>query len=71
MQNKTLDDHDRISICLDLASTMLEADYFEVELLTDADGTQYYSDDSQDRFNGYFDMVEGILHDHGLIDWEA
>jgi len=50
---------------------MLEADYFEVELLTDADGTQYYSDDSQDRFNGYFDMVEGILHDHGLIDWEA
>jgi len=71
MQNKTLDDHDRISICLDLASAMLEADCFDVELLIDADGTQYYAEDTQDRFNGYFDMVEGILHDHGLIDWEA
>jgi len=71
MKNKHLNDHDRISICLDIASTMLEADYFEVELLTDADGTQYYAEDTQDRFNGYFDMVEGILHDHGLIDWEA
>ena len=71
MKNKHLNDHDRISICLDLASAILEADCFDVELLTDADGTQYHAEDTQDRFNGYFDMVEGILHDHGLIDWEA
>ena len=73
MQNKHLNDHDRISICLELASAMLEAECgcLDVELLTDAAGTQYYAEDTQDRFNGYFDMVEGILHDHGLIDWEG
>jgi len=71
MKNKTLEDHDRISICLDIAEAMLEADYYEVETITDKHGTQHYAEDTQDRFDGYFDMVEGILHDHGLIDWEA
>jgi len=71
MQNKTLDDHDRISICLDIAEAMLEADSCEVETITDKHGTQHYAEDTQDRFDGYFDIVEGILHQHGLIDWEA
>jgi len=71
MENKTLDDHDRISICLDIAEAILEADSCEVKTITDKHGTQHYAEDTQDRFNGYFDMVEGILHDHGLIDWEA
>jgi len=71
MQNKLLDDHDRMFLCLDIAEAMLEADYYEVETVTDEHGTQHYAEDTQDRLDGYFDMVEGILHDHGLIDWEA
>jgi hypothetical protein len=71
MQNKLLNDNDRISLCLDIAEAILEADHYEVETVTDKQGNQHYAEDTQDRFNGYFDMVEGILHDHGLIDWEA
>ena len=69
MENKLLDDHDRISICLDIAEAMLEADGWGAELVEDDHGNESYSEDTQDRFNGYFEIVEGILHEHGLIDW--
>ena len=71
MKNKHLNDHDRIGICLAIAEAMLEADCYEVETITDKYDNQHYAEDTQDRFNGYFDVIEGILHDHGLIDWEG
>lgn len=71
MKKLTLNNQDRISICLDIVDMLLENDGQAVETITDKHGNEHYSDDTQDRFNGYFYAVEGILHDHGLIDWEA
>jgi hypothetical protein len=71
MQKITLNDNDRISICLDIADMLLENDGEPIETITDKHGDKHYTDDTQDRFNGYFDMVEGVLHDHGLINWEG
>ena len=70
MQKITLNDNDRISICLDIADMLLENDGQAIETIKDKHGDEHYTDDTQDRFNGYFDMVEGVLHDHGLINWE-
>jgi len=60
MENKTLITNN-VEYACDLADQMLEMDYYEKEVITDSDGNQSYSEETQDRFNQYYSLImEGL-----------
>ena len=60
MQNKTLITNN-VEYACDLADQMLEMDYYEKEVITDSDGNESYTEETQERFEQYYSLImEGL-----------
>ena len=56
MENKTLIDNN-VEFACDLAGQMLELDGWGAEVITDSDGNETYSEDTQNRFEQYYSAI--------------
>ena len=56
MNNETLIKNNVEFVC-DLADILLDMDYYEKETITDCDGNESYSEDTQERFNQYYSVI--------------
>ena len=60
MENKTLITNN-VEYACDLADQMLEMDYYEKEVITDSDGNESYTEETQERFEQYYSLImEGL-----------
>ena len=63
-----LNEEDRISLCLDIATSMLEFDKYTTETVLQSNGDEEYAEETQLRFNTYYDEAESILCSNNLIE---
>jgi hypothetical protein len=63
-----LNDEDRISLCLDIATSMLEFDKYTTDTVLQYNGDEEYTEATQLRFNAYYDEAESILFSNNLIE---
>jgi len=56
MENKTMVSNN-VEFACDLADQMLELDGWGAEVITDLDGNETYSEDTQDRFEQYYSAI--------------
>jgi len=63
-----LNDEDRISLCLDIATSMLEFDKYTIDTVLQSNGDEDYTEATQLRFNAYYDEAESILCSNNLIE---
>lgn len=65
MENKTMVSNN-VEFACDLADQMLDLDYYEKEVVTDSDGNETYSEDTQDRFEQYYSAIIEALGNEKL-----
>ena len=60
MQNKTMVSNN-VEFACNLADQILDLDYYEKEVVTDSDGNEAYSEETQDRFEQFYSAIMEAL----------